>query len=102
MIIVLYIKLNLYYNDGYNGYAGTIDNYSGTTLRYVTSGNVVYGAANQINSPSKIYKIFTHLQTSYLNTRLKFHIFKLSQSQQQQYLFISFYYYFIGSIGSGF
>ena len=42
-------KLNLYYNDGYNGYAGTIDNYSGTTLRYAASINI-YGSQNQINS----------------------------------------------------
>ena len=43
-------KLNLYYNDGYNGYAGTVDNYAGTTiLRYVASINI-YGSQNQINS----------------------------------------------------
>ena len=42
-------KLNLYYNDGYNSYAGTIDNYTGTTLRYVASINI-YGSQNQINS----------------------------------------------------
>ena len=42
-------KLNLYYNDGYNGYAGTIDNYFGTTLRYAASINI-YGSQNQINS----------------------------------------------------
>ena len=42
-------KLNLYYNDGYNGYAGTVDNYTGTTLRYANSSNI-YGGSNQINS----------------------------------------------------
>jgi hypothetical protein len=42
-------KLNLYYNDGYNSYAGTVDNFSGTTLRYAASINI-YGGANQINS----------------------------------------------------
>jgi hypothetical protein len=42
-------KLNLYYNDGYNSYAGTIDNYSGTTLRYAASISI-YGSQNQINS----------------------------------------------------
>ena len=42
-------KLNLYYNDGYSSYAGTIDNYSGTTLRYAASLNI-YGGTNQINS----------------------------------------------------
>jgi hypothetical protein len=42
-------SLNLYYNDGYNGFAGTIDNYSGTILRYVSSFSI-YGSQNQINS----------------------------------------------------
>ena len=32
-----------------NGYAGTIDNYTGTTLRYAASINI-YGSQNQINS----------------------------------------------------
>ena len=44
---------HLYYNDGYNSYAGTIDNYTGTTLRYAASINI-YGSQNQINS-CKLY-----------------------------------------------
>ena len=36
-------KLNLYYNDGYNSFAGTNDKYSGTTLRYVSSFSI-YGS----------------------------------------------------------
>jgi hypothetical protein len=48
---VLYFSLfiKVYYNDGYSSYAGTVDNYSGTTLRYANSSNI-YGGQNQINS----------------------------------------------------
>jgi hypothetical protein len=42
-------KLIVYYNDGYSGTSGTIDNYNGTTPSYVNSSSV-YGGINQINS----------------------------------------------------
>jgi hypothetical protein len=47
-------KLIVYFNDGYGGTSGTIDNYTGTTPTYINSSNL-YNNVNQINSCRLFY-----------------------------------------------